>query len=228
MYLSVSPIGTGGALKQALIHTASTTESFFDTNVTNFNFKKQVFMPTILNSALLVGTATANFSGIANVLSEFVANPAVAQGAILAANTDATAPSIYVWNKATAANNLFVSFYTEAGAGTIANRGLIDYNRAGNATRYNTTSDAALKLNIVDAPDAGDLIDAIDVREFDWIDGGHTDFGIVAQELVAVFPDAVSPGEGARPWMYDPSKLVPLLLKELQTLRARVAQLEIA
>jgi hypothetical protein len=56
----------------------------------------------------------------------------------------------------------------------------------------------------------------------------------MAQELHAVFPDAVSVGsvgdipgdETYEGWSVDYSKLVPVLLRELKQLRARVAELE--
>ena len=94
------------------------------------------------------------------------------------------------------------------------------------ATTYNTGSDQRLKQNIVDAP-AGN-IDAIRVRSFDWkVDGSHQTYGMVAQELVDVAPEAVSQGETEEDmWGVDYSKLVPMMIKEIQDLRARVAQLE--
>ena len=96
------------------------------------------------------------------------------------------------------------------------------------AVLYNTTSDQRLKENIADADDAGSKIDAIQVRKFDWkVDGSHQDYGMVAQELLEVAPSAVSAPEDSDEMMgVDYSKLVPMMLKEIQSLRARVAQLE--
>ena len=96
------------------------------------------------------------------------------------------------------------------------------------ATTYNTSSDQRLKDNIVDAPSASDDIDAIQVRSFDWkADGSHQKYGMVAQELQGVAPEAVSEGATEEDMMgVDYSKLVPMMLKEIQSLRARVAQLE--
>jgi hypothetical protein len=95
-------------------------------------------------------------------------------------------------------------------------------------TSYNTSSDQRLKENIVDAPSASDDIDAIQVRSFDWkADGSHQKYGMVAQELQTVAPEAVSEGATEDDMMgVDYSKLVPMMLKEIQSLRARVAQLE--
>jgi len=96
------------------------------------------------------------------------------------------------------------------------------------ATAYNTSSDQRLKDNIADADDAGSKIDAIQVRKFDWkADGSHQDYGMVAQELLEVAPESVSAPEDPEEMMgVDYSKLVPMMLKEIQSLRARVAQLE--
>ena len=64
---------------------------------------------------------------------------------------------------------------------------------SGSATTYATSSDQRLKENIADADDAGSKIDAIQVRKFDWkADGSHQDYGMVAQELQSVAPEAVS------------------------------------
>ena len=96
------------------------------------------------------------------------------------------------------------------------------------ATAYNTSSDQRLKDNIVDAPSASNDIDAIRVRSFDWrTDGSHQKYGMVAQELQSVAPEAVTGDADSDEMMsVDYSKLVPMMMKEIQSLRARVAQLE--
>jgi len=93
---------------------------------------------------------------------------------------------------------------------------------------YNTSSDQRLKENIADADDAGSKVDAIQVRKFDWkADGSHQDYGMIAQELQTVAPEAVSGDADSEDMMgVDYSKLVPMLIKEIQSLRNRVAQLE--
>ncbi len=98
----------------------------------------------------------------------------------------------------------------------------------GSTTYFNTSSDQRLKENIADADDAGSKVDAIQVRKFDWkADGSHQDYGMIAQELMTVAPEAVSVPEDSEEIMgVDYSKLVPMLIKEIQSLRSRVAQLE--
>jgi hypothetical protein len=96
------------------------------------------------------------------------------------------------------------------------------------STTYYTSSDARLKENVADADGASSLIDAIQVRKFDWkANGEHQRYGFIAQELLEVAPEAVSqPADPEEMMGVDYSKLVPMLVKELQSLRARVAQLE--
>jgi len=95
-------------------------------------------------------------------------------------------------------------------------------------TTYNTTSDRRAKENIADADDAGAIVDAIQVRKFDWKgDGTHQRYGMIAQELLESAPEVVHQPENTEQMMgVDYSKLVPMMLKEIQSLRARVAQLE--
>ena len=99
-------------------------------------------------------------------------------------------------------------------------------NTSGSATAYATSSDARLKENIVDAP-AGN-IDALQVRSFDWkVNGEHQTYGFIAQELEQVAPEAVYKGETEDDmWGVDYSKLVPMLVKEIQDLKAEVEALK--
>jgi hypothetical protein len=94
------------------------------------------------------------------------------------------------------------------------------------AVLYNTTSDQRLKTNIVDAPESN--IDSIKVRSFDWIsDGSHQTYGMIAQELAEAAPYAVSQSNNPDEMMgVDYSKLVPMMVKEIQSLRNRLLALE--
>ena len=91
-----------------------------------------------------------------------------------------------------------------------------------------SVSDERLKENISNANDAGEKIDAINVRQFDWKQSGdHQEYGMIAQELIKVAPDAVHAPEDPEDMMaVDYAKLVPMLIKEVQSLRARVSALE--
>ena len=98
----------------------------------------------------------------------------------------------------------------------------------GSSTAFNTSSDRRLKSNIEDAASASDKIDAIQVRQFDWnVDDSHQDYGLIAQELQPIEPLAVTGDADSDKMMaVDYSKLVPMLIKEIQELRSRVAALE--
>lgn len=103
----------------------------------------------------------------------------------------------------------------------------------GTTTAYNTSSDARLKTEVAEAADAGELIDAMRVVQFKWkSNGDFSRYGFIAQELHQVAPEAVTAGDTADEievtWGVDAAKLVPLLVKELQSVRARLAALESA
>jgi hypothetical protein len=104
--------------------------------------------------------------------------------------------------------------------------GSIDVNTTANTTAYTTASDQRLKENIVDAP-AGN-IDDVRVRSFNWKSSGyHQTYGLIAQELFDVAPEAVSKGKTEEDtWKVDYSKLVPMMIKEIQDLKAEVAALK--
>ena len=90
------------------------------------------------------------------------------------------------------------------------------------------SSDRRLKENIADADDAGNVIDSVQIRKFDWIENGkHQDYGVIAQEVLEVVPDAVQVPEdedGRMGVSYE--TFIPMLIKEVQSLRSRVAELE--
>jgi hypothetical protein len=94
------------------------------------------------------------------------------------------------------------------------------------AVLYNTTSDQRLKTNIVDAPSGN--IDEIKVRSFNWVaNNSHQEYGMVAQELLEVAPYAVhQPTNPDEMMAVDYSKLVPMMIKEIQDLKARLTALE--
>ena len=113
--------------------------------------------------------------------------------------------------------NYIIFGYNATGIGSITQNGTT-------GVLYNISSDARLKTNIVDAPQGN--IDQIKVRSFDWIaDGSHQEYGMVAQELLEVAPYAVHQPQDTNEMMgVDYSKLVPMMIREIQDLRARLAK----
>lgn len=180
-----------------------------------------VAFPTQTIGSFIVGGTTATVIGAAAGTFNF--NAGANQGLYLIAGS-AAANSMIIWNQAAAGDNLFITFGTEA---AFSGRGSITYNRAGGLTAYNTTSDARRKKNITDSKPASDILDAIQIRAFDWKETDiHLEHWFVAQELHKVVPHAVSVGSEERDWGVDASTLVPLLVKEIQDLRKRVRFLE--
>jgi hypothetical protein len=141
---------------------------------------------------------------------------------------DATNPTVTFWNEAASGDNIFASLRTDSGG---TERGTIDYNRAAGQVRYNVTSDARLKSDVVDAPSALPVLNQIQVRSYNWKETQyHVRYGFIAQELFEVEPDAVKAGDSgdeiAEVWSVDPSKLVPLLTAALQEALQKIDDLE--
>ena len=132
-------------------------------------------------------------------------------------------------NSATSGDNIFISFYTD----TQLKRGDITYNRAGGLVAYNTTSDYRAKDIIGPIQNVGATIDALKVYEGKMKGATQSRPMLVAHEAQEHAPyavtgekDAVNEDGTPNYQRMDVSSLVPLLLAEIQSLRARVAQLE--
>lgn len=99
------------------------------------------------------------------------------------------------------------------------------------ATAYNTSSDYRLKDNVEDLQNSGAFIDALRPREFTWRSTGARAAGFIAHEFAEVSPSSVT-GEKDGPEMQamQPSspEVMAHLIAELQSLRTRVAALELA
>ena len=112
------------------------------------------------------------------------------------------------------------------------NVGSIDTN--GSGTSYNTSSDYRLKENVVTDWDATSRLKQLKPSRFNFkADKDTTLDGFLAHEVSSVVPEAVTgtkdevdkDGEMI-PQGIDQSKLVPLLVKTIQELEARIAVLE--
>lgn len=103
------------------------------------------------------------------------------------------------------------------------------YTDAITAGAYNNTSSREVKQNISDLPENGEAIDQLRPVSYEYkAEPGRRRFGLIHEEAAEVLPE-ICTGIGEN----DPERrginyvdLVPLLLKEIQSLRARVAQLE--
>ena len=137
---------------------------------------------------------------------------------------------ISIHNKATSNDNSFIAFGTEA---SFTARGSITYNRAGGLVAYNTTSDYRAKDVTGPVANSGATIDALKVYNGKMKGATVERPMLIAHEAQEVTPyavtgekDAVDEDGKPKYQQMDVSSLVPLLIAELQSLRARVAQLE--
>jgi len=123
----------------------------------------------------------------------------------------------------------------------------------GSATLYignaaiQVSSDQRLKTNIVDTEmDATAKLNQVRVVDFNWDDPSDTSFnnrnargkwtGVLAQELVDVLPFAVNAPrnesdlsidtDSEQKWLVDQAQMVPVLIKAIQELTARIEELE--
>jgi hypothetical protein len=98
------------------------------------------------------------------------------------------------------------------------------------ATAYNTASDGRLKedLRALSTSDASAIIDGTEVYDFKWkgSESGERAYGVIAQQAAPVYATPAFHDKETDRWFIDYSKYVPVMLRELQALRARVAQLE--
>lgn len=103
------------------------------------------------------------------------------------------------------------------------------------ATAYNTSSDYRLKDNPQPLTGSGAFIDALQPKTWEWKADGSRGVGFIAHEAQAVSPssvvgekDAVDPD--GKPVMqameYGSAEFIANIIAELQSLRARVADLE--
>jgi hypothetical protein len=151
---------------------------------------------------------------------------------VVAYRASAATACVGHWNAATSGDNLFEVFNTDAGP---TQRGSIDYNRAGGLVRYNTTSDYRAKDVYGLLDDSGETIDALKVYRGKMHGATMERPMLIAHEAQAVTPYAVTGEKDAVNENGDPvyqqmdtSSLVPLLIAEIQSLRARVTALESA
>ena len=223
-------LANGG--QQAALQLAGNGTTFGTTSFDVFqDGGSDAYVANRANAALQFWTNNTERARITSGGQMVVGNTAAAGSEVFcASNNLANTAPLSSWNRATSGDNYFDGFYTET---TATLRGSIDYNRAGGLVRYNTTSDYRAKDIIGPVQNPGAVIDALKVYEGRMKGATQTRPMLVAHEAQEVTPYAVSGvkdevNEDGTPkfQQIDVSSLVPLLLAELQSLRARVAQLE--
>jgi hypothetical protein len=203
----------------AVIRTSISTPLTFQTNNTE---------RARITSGGIVAVNTTGAVYNSEKLAVLAANNSLA--AAFKTNAGATEYTVAVSNTATSGDNLFIVFATES---TDTARGSITYNRAGGLVAYNVTSDYRAKDILGPVQNSGAIIDALKVYEGQMKGATQSRPMLVAHEAQKHAPytvtgekDAVNEDGTPKYQQMDVSALVPLLLAEIQSLRARVAQLE--
>jgi len=94
------------------------------------------------------------------------------------------------------------------------------------ATAYNTSSDYRLKEDLQDF-EGLDLVSKIPVYDYKWKADKSRSYGVLAHQLQEVLPQAVSGDKDAKEMQsVDYSKIVPLLVKSIQELKAEIELLK--
>jgi hypothetical protein len=166
---------------------------------------------------LLVGTTSQLASEKLAVVGSF--------GAYFKATGGAGNEPLNLWNDATSGTIYQISFRDGASA---ISRGSITTN--GTNTAFNTSSDYRLKE--IDGPiaNSGAYIDALKPVQGSWKADGSRFIGLLAHEVQEVSETPIATGEKDGEEMqgmdYSAPELIANLIAEIQSLRARVAQLE--
>ena len=126
-------------------------------------------------------------------------------------------PSGVCYETKTDSDNYYPMFFHNAAG---VQKGYIFTNAT--STSYNTSSDYRLKEDLKDF--AGlDMVSKIPVYDFKWKTDESRSFGVMAHELQEVLPDAVVGEKDAEEMQgVDYSKIVPLLIKSIQELKAEI------
>jgi len=107
--------------------------------------------------------------------------------------------------------------------------GTIAYGAGQTSVAYNTTSDARGKPNreVLSPDTARDVIDALEVYDFDKDGNAIRGVGLVAQQAHAVHKSLATPGQKDEDWwMAEKAAPMPFVIANVQQLNARLDALE--
>jgi hypothetical protein len=249
-------IGTASPTKKLTVSTNTSTDGILITGSTNPRLQvidttnsvtlelisgdSQATIRTDTNHPLVFGangTEWMTLSAVGNLLAGKTASGQVLstgfeynntsnQQYLSICNNTAGNTALFVANNGTTGTRQLIQFYAGSSA-----CGSITWN--GTIIALNQPSDQRLKENIADSGSGLAKLNNIKIRAFDWKESGlHTDFGVIAQELETVAPEAVTQGEDneddsiKRYWGVNTSALLPAMIKAIQELKAEVDSLK--
>lgn len=240
-----SSINRGNETSGELLLGGTTDGGFLDFDGTNlqFNTQRDPNTGTFINankshatiglqgqdggSQIIFGTAAANNTVATERMrinsSGYIyvntggAEPSASQVGVRITGTQGQA----FWNSANAGTSGYNHFNFYNGNGAV---GAIF--TSGSATSFNTSSDYRLKEDLQDF-NGLDKVSKIPVYDFKWKADKNRSYGVMAHELEEVLPQAVSGEKDAEEMQsVDYSKIVPLLVKSIQELKAEVDSLK--
>ena len=147
------------------------------------------------------------------------------------ASAGATANQLGIRSTDDLSGNSFIVFRNSAGSGI----GSVTRVTTTNAVVYNTTSDYRLKTVTGAVTGQGARLDALKPIDYQWKEGGQQARGFLAHEFQEVYASSVTGTKDAvdadgkpvyQAMQASTSEVIADLVAELQSLRARVAQLE--
>lgn len=194
--------------------TSSTNDAIrFSDTTNNYIFEAD---GSAANSKIVAGSIVSNVDADgAWTITDDAVGASLVSGALAAANSSSSA---LILKRLT--TDGVVAYFRRTGSTNVGNISVTT-----SATTYNTSSDIRLKYDF--QPINPDLLDQIKVYDFGWKNGDGRAYGVIAQELVGVIPQAVNKGETEEDmWSVDYSKLVPLLIATVQELKKEVAELK--
>jgi len=175
------------------------------------------------------GSAPADAARITSDGNFFVGTTALLADTNYFASSPGNAWSVFGHVNGTASGVEYVKFYYNNGQiGSISQNGTT-------AVAYNTSSDYRLKDNPQPLTNSGAFIDALQPKTWNWKADGTKGVGFIAHEVQEVSPGTVVGAKDAvdadgKPVMqameYGSAEFIANIVAELQSLRARVAQLE--
>jgi hypothetical protein len=145
----------------------------------------------------------------------------------LVKNTQNTGTARLVYQNGAGTIDYFYNYASSSEIGSITN--------TTTSVAYNTTSDYRLKDNQQPLTGSGAFIDALQPKTWNWTADGSKGVGFIAHEVQEVSPGSVTGTKDAvdkegKPIMqameYGSAEFIANIIAELQSLRARVAQLE--
>ena len=173
----------------------------------------------IINRATsTVATESARFDGSGNFLVGTTSSNPVSGVSILDTNAGSYIMTDHL--NGTASGTAFAIFrYNQSQIGSITQNGT-------SAVQFNTSSDYRLKEDLQDFKGL-EMVSKIPVYDYKWKAEDSRSYGVMAHELAEVLPQAVSGDKDAEEMQsVDYSKIVPLLVKSIQELSAKLEALE--